>query len=282
MDLLEISVIQEKIAALDSSVQSALVQPKASIVPETPGRDAAILHEASERLSARSPEAEAGPLSCGQSSFLAPAGGAESRRLLCDQRPKFSEPEGLRSLIHALANIELQAVELNLRTLHEFPNAPLEFREQLAELTKEEGGHLQLCLKTLRDLGGEWGESPVSLQLWRAIDPQESLPERVLRVHCYLEGAGLDSGDALLRRLSGLGDTPVRRVVHKIVSDEIRHVSFGLKWLRALCTRENIQSEELFRMQIPHLRQTVPRREQISINLRLQAGFRADELAAWQ
>ncbi|MCX7978133.1 MAG: ferritin-like domain-containing protein, partial [Bdellovibrionaceae bacterium] len=59
----------------------------------------------------------------------------------------FTQRSGRARLLHDLANIELQAMELGLRTLLEFPHAPQQFREELGELTLSEGQHLRLCLE---------------------------------------------------------------------------------------------------------------------------------------
>src|SRR5690606_23865514 len=68
--------------------------------------------------------------------------------------------EGQARLLHDLANIELQAMELGLRTLIEFPDAPKIFKEQLAEITMEEASHLKLCLEGIERLGYKWGDWP--------------------------------------------------------------------------------------------------------------------------
>src|SRR5688572_21828769 len=69
----------------------------------------------------------------------------------------FGKVEGQARLLHDLANIELQATELALRTLCEFPDAPQELREELCALAIDEGRHLKLCLNGLEDLGFKWG-----------------------------------------------------------------------------------------------------------------------------
>src|SRR5262245_8415904 len=91
-------------------------------------------------------------------------------RALCDlpPRPGLASRRGQIRLLHDLANIELQAVELGLRTLQDFPQAPAAFREELAAITQSEGRHLRLCLDGITELGGNWGDWPVHLALWNA------------------------------------------------------------------------------------------------------------------
>ena len=107
-----------------------------------------------------------------------------------------STREGQARLVHDLASIELQAMELGLRTLTEFPLAPREFRQELAQVTAEEGKHLGLCLTALVELGYPWGSFPTHTALWECTDAQDSLLGRIVIVHRYLEGSGFVGGGA--------------------------------------------------------------------------------------
>ena len=129
---------------------------------------------------------------------------------MADQLPAkkgLSFKEGQARLLHDLASIELQAMELCLRSLYEYPDAPVAFREQLATIALGEGNHLQLCLNGIETLGFAWGDWPVHVALWHSTANSDSLLDRILIVHRYLEGSGLDAGDTLLRRLSGVACT---------------------------------------------------------------------------
>jgi uncharacterized ferritin-like protein (DUF455 family) len=185
---------------------------------------------------------------------------------------------GQARLLHDLANIELQATELAVRTLIEFNEAPLDFREQLAQIALEEGSHFKMCLEQLRHFGFEWGSWPVHQNLWQAVSADDSLLDRLLIVHCYLEGSGLDSGDALLLRLSGVEAKSVRQVVKKIVDEEVAHVQFGTHWYREICRLEHKNPQTEFSKMIVKLSQTTPKREALSIPLRKKAGFSDPEL----
>lgn len=190
-----------------------------------------------------------------------------------------STPEGQARLLHDLASIELQALELGVRTLAEFPDAPAAFREDLFEVTRSEGVHLRLCLEALEDLGFPWGTWEVHTALWQAVDPDESLLDRILIVHRYLEGSGLDSGENLLRRLTGVEEGPAHPVVRQIVREEIGHVEFGSRWYRRVCAAEGLDPNEDFPRRFGSLVHRIPKRiERISRELRLQAGFTEAEI----
>ncbi len=194
-------------------------------------------------------------------------------------KPGLSKREGQVRLLHDLASIELQAMELGLRTLIEFPEAPLEFRDQLASVTVEEASHLALCLKAMRDLGANWGDFPVHLGLWRGVSQDDSLLDRILIVHRYLEGSGLDAGDKLLRRLSGVEAKGPQKVAEVIQRDEIKHVQFGSHWYREICEQNKIDPNIDFAPRLKSLFHRLPRRvEPICHELRIKSGFTSEEI----
>ena len=192
-----------------------------------------------------------------------------------------SSPEGQARLAHDLASIELQATELAVRTILEFADAPAPFRAQLAELARSEGNHLRLCLRALEQLGFEFGDWPVHLGLWQAVGGEDSLIDRVIIVHRYLEGAGLDASESILVRLSVARDaSAVREAVSVIAREEVGHVEFGSRWLRKLCEQEGLSAEEEFERRIERLMRVVPRRERLARDARMRAGFSPRELDA--
>ncbi len=187
--------------------------------------------------------------------------------------------EGQARLLHDLANIELQAMELGVRTLYEFASAPPEFREGIATIVLEEAKHLSLCLRGVRDLGFEWGAWPVHNTLWTSTHEDDSLLDRILIVNCYLEASGLDAGELLLRRLSGVTNHLAREIVAIIGDEEIGHVRYGLKWYRALCTAEGLSSGDDFSKRLSRLFDRVPARAvPVNTETREKAGFTKDEI----
>ncbi len=186
--------------------------------------------------------------------------------------------EGQARLLHDLGSIELQAMELGLRTLVEFPEAPRPFREELAEITLGESRHLQLCLNGLNDLGFEWGRWNVHAALLAAVDVSDSLLDRILIVHRYLEGSGLDAGEAILKRLNGTRSPVARPVVQTIRNEEVDHVLFGSRWYRQICQQQRLDPADDFTTRIEIINRLVPRRARINHELRQQAGFTPHEI----
>ena len=191
---------------------------------------------------------------------------------------KLSTAEGQARLIHDLANIELQAMELALRTLYEYPESPLDFRRELAEIARSEAFHLKLCLETLKTLNFTWGHWPIHLALWQSVSAQDSLIERIFIVHRYLEASGLDAGAAILSRLSGVSDKRCLKTIGQIVKDEIEHVDFGSKWFRYFCLADSKNPDSEFSVLLEKFSKMIPRKERPSYELRRRAGFSEYEL----
>ncbi len=192
-----------------------------------------------------------------------------------------SQPAGRVRVLHDLASIELQAMELGVRTLIEFPEAPLHFREQLLAITLEESRHLKLCLEALDKLGSHFGEFPIHLQLWRSVRSHDSLLDRILIVHRYLEGSGLDASELLLRRLSGVSDHVVKSVVRVIALEEVSHVEFGSRWYKTLALKDGLEPSSDFSTRLNSLITRIPKRlVPLNRELRLSAGFSAAEISS--
>jgi uncharacterized ferritin-like protein (DUF455 family) len=198
-----------------------------------------------------------------------------------DLPPKkgLSTREGQGRLLHDLASIELQAMELAVRSLTEYPEAPAEFRERLASVALDEGRHLELCLNAMEEIEQPWGTWQTHVGLWACVDESDSLLDRVLIVHRYLEGSGLDASGTLVRRLEGVKATAALQAVDVIRREEVGHVQFGSEWYRKLVCDEGRDPDEDFVERMTRLIDRVPRRlEPIERDMRRSAGFSEAEI----
>lgn len=201
-----------------------------------------------------------------------------------DQHPAklgLSKVEGQARLLHDLANIELQALELSLRTWVEFYD-DLKYLNELdnyRQLILSEAEHCRLCLDEIHRLGFSWGQWPVHLALWNAVSKHDTILDRVFIVHRYLEGSGLDAGETLLRRLNGLHNTELKKLTRKIHSDEVDHVVLGGKIFEKISDGTNFSSDTLFRLCLERLHSRLPQRfEPINNKIRLQSGFSTNQI----
>lgn len=243
--LLNLTSVRAKLGVLEEELDGLLQHQKFAPIPLQPGRDLKV---------------------CLPSQMPAKGG--------------LSESKGQARMLHDLANIELQALELCVRTLIEFPEASQDFRLQLADIAFDEGRHLRACLDTLEEMQCPWGSYPVHLGLWGATDQSDDLIDRILIVHRYLEGAGLDAGHRLLNRLQGVKDFGLQSVVQLIHDEELGHVQFGSTWFQFLARQKKMDADLLFRHRMFALKSRLPRRlERFNQQLRLRAGFTQSELS---
>lgn len=241
--------VWEKIKTIEKNCEEALKLSSPYAVPEEPARDVPVLHP----------------------KFHPPKKG-------------FATIEGQARMLHDLASIELQAMELGIRTLVEYPEAPQGFKEELLAVTVSEAQHLSMCLEGIESLGFKWGDWPVHMALWRAVSVEDSLLDRILIVHRYLEGSGLDAGDTLIRRLEATtGKVTIQKIVKQINYEEIGHVDFGSRWYREICKMEKIDSSKDFPERMNSLRERLPKRvEPLNRDLRIKAGFTDEEIAYYE
>lgn len=236
--------VREKIRLLPENIQSVWMKHKISIPKGIPGRDVKV--------------------------------GAMTGK---SQRRKLTDKTEQAKLLHALANIELQAMELAFRSFVEYPDAPVIFREQMADLALSEAEHLSLCLDQLEEMKFPWGSVPVHMNLWSAVSEEDSLMDRLVIVHRYLEACGLDSGVALHRRVSQIEAPHVEKAIKKITEDEVGHVAFGSYWYQEFCRQSRRDPDEDFKTRMHVLKFKLPRRvEALDRQLRLKAGFTESEL----
>ncbi|MGE0632093.1 MAG: DUF455 family protein [Pseudobdellovibrionaceae bacterium] len=244
MICLEMNTAQEKVESLEGTLQYCLALNNSVKVDFRPARDLEILKP----------------------------------KDLPDKLP-LSTAAGQARLMHDLGSIELQAMELGVRTLLEFPDAPREFREELAEITRGEKRHFEMCLRVLEDLGHPWRSFPTHMALWNSTSCEDSLLDRILIVHRYLEGSGLDASEGILRKLNGTESRLSKPVVETILREEVDHVAFGSKWYHQICKDQKIDSTHDFGSRMNKLRVQLPKRmERISKPLRLNAGFTESEI----
>ncbi len=157
--------------------------------------------------------------------------------------------KGRIALLHALAHIELNAVDMTWDLIGRFVSAPVPrvFFDDWVQVGLEEAKHFDLLERRLVALGAAYGDHPAHDGLWQAAQAtQDSLLARVAVVPLVLEARGLDVTPAMQTNLEAAGDHPSAEILAIIYRDEKRHVAFGAKWFRFLCARENLAPEPTF------------------------------------
>ncbi len=158
-------------------------------------------------------------------------------------------PEGRIALLHSLAHIELNAVDMTWDLIGRFFAAPLPlaFFDDFVRVGVEEAQHFSLLAGRLRELGACYGDLPAHDGLWQAAQATgDSLIGRIAVVPLVLEARGLDVSPSILRKLEEAGDEASARILAIIYRDEKHHVAVGLKWFRFLAEREGRDPETTF------------------------------------
>lgn len=144
------------------------------------------------------------------------------------------DPAQRARIVHALANHELQAVELFAWAILAFPEAPAEYRRGLRAILTDEQRHTRMYAACLLNYGARFGDFPVSGYFWSKV-PDLTTP---LRFACAMgltfENANLDHTEIQAREARRVGDEELASVIEVVHRDEIRHVRFGWTWLARL------------------------------------------------
>jgi uncharacterized ferritin-like protein (DUF455 family) len=166
------------------------------------------------------------------------------------RRRSLNSPAGRIALLHAIAHIELNAVDLALDIAGRFADAPVprSFFDGWMRVAFEEAKHFKLISERLASMGATYGDLPAHDGLWQAAhDTRNSLTARLAVVPLILEARGLDVTPALQARMRESGDFESAAVLDIIYEDEKSHVAVGAKWFRFLCQREGRNPADAFR-----------------------------------
>ncbi|MBS0241344.1 MAG: ferritin-like domain-containing protein [Proteobacteria bacterium] len=156
---------------------------------------------------------------------------------------------GRIALLHSLAHIELNAVDMTWDLLGRFAHEPMPkaFFDDWVRVGLEEARHFCLVSRRLSELGAAYGDLPAHDGLWQAAQATgHSLIARLAVVPLVLEARGLDVSPSMIETLRASGDAPSADVLEVIYRDEKGHVAFGAKWFRFLADRAGASPEPLF------------------------------------
>lgn len=157
--------------------------------------------------------------------------------------------EGRVAMIHALAHIELNAIDLALDIVARFAGQPVPrtFFDGWMTVAMEEAKHFGLLSRRLESLGSSYGAMPAHDGLWQAVGvTADDLTARLAVVPLILEARGLDVTPSLLIKLREVGDGETAEILEIIYEDEKKHVAIGAKWFRFLCARERLDPARRF------------------------------------
>lgn len=197
--------------------------------------------------------------------------------LAVDKR-KLSTPEGRAALIHSLAHIEFNAVNLALDAIYRFRDMPQQYYSDWLQVAAEEASHFILLRDHLRTLGYDYGSFTAHNGLWEmAIVTAHDPLVRMALVPRVLEARGLDVLPGIMHKLMSSGAQEAVSILETILHDEIGHVAVGNRWYTFLCNQRGLEPLATFRSLLREY--NAPKlRGPLHTSARLAAGFTEAEM----
>jgi uncharacterized ferritin-like protein (DUF455 family) len=170
------------------------------------------------------------------------------------RRRKAQTAAGRRALLHALAHIELNAIDLACDIIARFgagsgdETLPRAYFDDWVRVADEEALHFTLLADRLDESGAAYGDLPAHDGLWEAAaETAHDLLARLAVVPLVLEARGLDVTPGMIGNLERAGDFESAAVLQRIYHDEIGHVAIGWRWFAHICGKRGLAPETTYR-----------------------------------
>ena len=145
---------------------------------------------------------------------------------------------GRVALLHAIAHIELNAIDLALDMACRFveQSLPKDFYSDWLGVADDESRHFLMLSDRLAQIGAAYGDLPAHDGLWQAADAtKDDLLARLAIAPLVLEARGLDVTPAMIEKLTNVGDSDSAAALGIIMADEVGHVAVGKRWFDYVC-----------------------------------------------
>jgi uncharacterized ferritin-like protein (DUF455 family) len=162
-------------------------------------------------------------------------------------RRRLSTPNGRAALVHALAHIEFNAINLALDAVWRFACMPEAFYRDWIVVAGEEALHFSLLQEHLERLGHAYGDFDAHDNLWSMAEKTAGdVLARMALVPRTLEARGLDASPAIRAKFAHSGDLQAAAIVDVILADEVGHVAIGNRWYRWLCAGQGLDPHRAY------------------------------------
>lgn len=172
-------------------------------------------------------------------------------------RRRLTSAKGRIALLHAIAHIEFNAIDLAFDIIARFIAAPElndtdpkiahSFVTDWAQVGADEARHFTMITKRLDQYGARYGDLPAHDGLWSAANATATdLAARLAIAPLVLEARGLDVTPGMIDKLTSVGDTPSADVLHIIYTEEISHVAAGSRWFHHVAQHRQACPQQLF------------------------------------
>ena len=193
-------------------------------------------------------------------------------------RRNFSSLKGRLTLVHAIAHIEFNAINLALDAVYRFQDMPEQYYSDWIRVAAEEAKHFTMLSDYLEQNGMFYGDLTAHNGLWEmAVKTDFDVMTRMALVPRVLEARGLDVTPGMIKKLQSTGDTQLISILQKIFDDEIGHVKIGSHWYKTLCEERSLEPQQTF-LELIEKHMQGARFGPFDTEARLQAGFSHDEM----
>ncbi len=194
-------------------------------------------------------------------------------------RRRVGSREGHLALMHSIAHIEFNAINLALDAIYRFQQMPIAYYQDWLGVAGEEAYHFQMVREHLYHMGCEYGDMPAHNGLWlTTYETDHDVMVRMALVPRTLEARGLDVTPPMIKRLRAIGDHRGVEILKILLRDEIGHVAVGTRWYRYECERRQLNPfDEFQRILNTYFHGDI--RGPFNYAAREQAGFSEQEIA---
>jgi uncharacterized ferritin-like protein (DUF455 family) len=181
-------------------------------------------------------------------------------------------------LLHAIAHIELNAIDLALDVVWRFAGMPEDFYRDWVRIAKEEAKHFLLIQQHMVGMGFDYGHFPAHNSLWEMAErTRADIVARIGLVPRTMEARGLDASPGVKNKLISAGDHAAGRIMDIILKEEIGHVAAGNRWYRYVCETKGLDPISTYRQLIQQY--DAPKlKSPYNLQARRLAGFEKEEL----
>ena len=174
------------------------------------------------------------------------------------KRRGMGSPEGRAALLHAIAHIELNAIDLAADMIARYSWAPqisaserADFINDWSSVCEDEARHFLMLQERLRQLGASYGDFPAHNGLWNAAqDTAHNFAARLAIAPLVLEARGLDVTPGMIKKLTQVGDMDSVKILEVIYQEEVGHVAIGAKWFKFVARIAKKDPADFFHEQV--------------------------------
>lgn len=157
------------------------------------------------------------------------------------------QEEGRAALLHAIAHIEFNAIDLACDAVQRFPDMPAGFYADWISVAADESRHFRLLQSRLSAMGYAYGDFAAHDGLWEmALRTRDDCLARMALVPRVLEARGLDVTPGMIAKFEQAGDGDSAAVLEIILREEVGHVAIGTRWFNFCCQARGCDPERTF------------------------------------